>query len=134
MSVKLRRDGESLEKVLTLDGNWKQSDIAWRASSWYGLRQGVKFEPLSAADKKSRGIDEGGLALVIKGLFGRGGPKLQEAGLRMNDVIVAVNDKDKAMTESEFLAWLRLEHGPKDSVQFTVLRGSERREFTIKMW
>jgi serine protease Do len=132
--VTLKRDGDVLTKKIEVGGNWKQSDIAWRASSWYGLRQGLKTEPLSAADKNARGIEAEGLALAVKGMFGKGGPKLQQAGLRMNDVIVALDGKTDAMSESDFLIWLRLAHGPKDSVKFTVLRGDNRRELTIPMW
>ena len=132
--VTVKRDGELLSKKFEVGGNWKQSDIAWRASSWYGLRQGLKTEPLTAADKRSRGIDADSLALAVKGMHGNGGPKLQQAGLRMNDVIVAVDGKSDAMSESDFLIWLRLNHGPEDSVKFTVLRGDDRRELTIPMW
>ena len=132
--VKLRRNGQTLDKTIALSGDWKQGDIAWRASSWYGLRQGVKFDPLPDAERKSRGIDADRLALVVKGLFGRGGPKVREAGLRMNDIVVAIDDKTKAMTESDFLAYLRLNHGPQDSVQLTVLRNGRRQELVIPMW
>jgi serine protease Do len=134
LALTLKRGDEQLKKTVALSGNWKQSDIAWRASSWYGLRQGLKTEPLSSADKKSRGIDEDSLALAVKGMHGKGGPKLQQAGLQMNDLIVAVDGKTDAMSESDFLIWLRLNHGPKDSVKLTVLRGDDRRELTIPMW
>ena len=130
----LRRGDRRIETKVTLSGDWKKSDIAWRASSWYGLRQGVKFEALSAADKKLRGIDANRLALVVKGLYGKGGPKVQSAGLQMNDLIVAVDGQTEAMTESEFLTYLRLEHGPKDSVKLTIRRGDARRELEIPMW
>jgi hypothetical protein len=134
LPITLRRGDRRIETKVTLSGDWKKSDIAWRASSWYGLRQGVKFEALSEADKKQRGIDADGLALVVKGLYGEGGPKVQAAGLQMNDLIVAVDDKTDAMTESEFLTYLRLEHGPKDSVKLTVRRGDARHELEIPMW
>lgn len=132
--VTLKRDNAMVETKIELGGNWKQSDIAWRASSWYGLRQGLKTEPLPAAEKRSRGIGADRLALAVKGMFGKGAPKLNAAGLRQNDVIIAVDDKTDAMTESEFLIYLRLNHGPKDAVKFTVLRGDARRELEIPMW
>jgi hypothetical protein len=134
LQVELRRGQRTRSVAVALAGDWKKSDIAWRASSWYGLRQGVKFDPLPAADKAKRGIEAGDLALVVRGLFGRGGPKVQQAGLRMNDVIVAINGKTKAMNESDFLTDLRLQHGPKDSIKLTVLRGDERRELEIPLW
>jgi S1-C subfamily serine protease len=89
---------------------------------------------LSAADKQGRGIDPAGLAMAVTGMFGRGGPKLQAAGLQNGDVIVAVDGSSSAMTESEFLVNLRLKHGPKDSVKFTILRGENRQELTVPMW
>jgi serine protease Do len=134
LAVQAQRDGRTLVKTIAVRGDWKKSDIAWRASSWYSLRQGVKFDPLPAADKKSRGVADDRLALVVKNLFGNGGPKVKEAGLAMNDVIVAIDGKSEAMNESDFLTYLRLTHGPKDSVKFTILRGSERQEITIPMW
>ena len=135
LPVTIRRGGKTLEKTIVLAGNWKErSNIAWRASSWYGLRQGLKVEPLSATDKKSRGIDEDNLALAVKGLFGKGAPKLQAAGLCNGDIIVAVDGKSEDLTESAFLVNLRLNHGPKDSVKFTVLRGEKKEELAIPMW
>jgi hypothetical protein len=134
LAVKLRRDGQTHDKVVVLSGKWKESDIAWRASSWYGLRQGLQVTPLSAAQKQMRGIPEDGLALVVKGLFGKGGPLLQKAGLKNGDIIVAIDGKTVAMTETEFLVYLRLTHGPGDSVRFTVLRKEGREDLKIPMW
>lgn len=134
LRVTLRRAGKTLEKDLQLSGNWKESDIGWRASSWYGLRQGIKFDPLSAADREKHRIPGGTLALAIGGMFGKGGPKLQQAGLKKGDIIVAVDGRTAALTESQFLAQLRLSHGPKDSVKFTILRGDNRQEITLPMW
>jgi hypothetical protein len=130
----VRRGGQVINQTIELAGDWKHSEIAWRASSWYGLRQGVKSDPLSRAEKQSRGIGEDSLALVIKNLAGRGGPKVQAAGLRVGDVIVAMDGETKAMSESEFLARLRLGHGPQDSVTLTVLREDKRLDFKIPMW
>jgi hypothetical protein len=134
LPVTIRKGSRAEERTLALSGDWKKSDIGWRASSWYGLRQGVKFEPLSADEKEKRGLDADDLALVVKGLFGKGGPKVQQAGLKMNDVIVAVDDKAAAMTESDFLVYLRLTHGPRDAVKLTVLRGDQRRDLTVPLW
>jgi serine protease Do len=134
LPVVVKRDGATQEKSLSLSGDWKKSDIAWRPSSWYGLRQGVKVEPLSAEQKAARGIDADQLALQIKGLFGKGGPKLKQAGLRQNDVIVAVDGKTDPMTETDFLVYLRLKHGPQDRITFTVLRDGRRRDFTLPVW
>jgi type II secretory pathway component PulC len=134
LTATIRRGGKTLEKTIVLSGNWKESDVAWRASSWYGLRQGLKTEPASAAERTRLGLEADTLALVVKGLFGKGAPKLQKAGLKAGDVIVAVDGKTAAMTESQFLIQLRLSHGPDDSVRLTVLRAGKRVELVIPMW
>jgi hypothetical protein len=134
LPVTFRRGGQPQTASFVLSGDWKKSDIAWRASSWYGLRQGLRLTALSEADKQARGIDPAKLAFEVTGLWGRGGPKLKAAGMQERDVVVAVDGSDTAMTESEFLVNLRLKHGPRDSVKFTVLRGKDRHELTIPMW
>jgi len=134
LTVTLRRDGQLHEKSLPLRTGWKKSDIAWRASSWYGLRHGLKVEPLASDAKTSRGIYMENLALEVKNLFGKNAAPLQEAGVKTDDVIVAVDGRTQDLTESDFLINLRLTHGPKDKVKFTILRGSERMELTVPMW
>jgi hypothetical protein len=134
LDISLRRDGQVLHKKLELKGDWKQSDIAWRASSWYGLRQGLQVEQLNASDRTQRGLSAESMALLVKGLFGRAAEKLKGAGLRVGDVIVAVDGRSTPVTVSEFLADLRLQHGPQDSVKLTILRDAERREVIVAMW
>jgi len=137
LEVKVNRKGEVLAKALTVAGDWKKSDIAWRASTGYGLRYRVKTDPLPPAEKASRGLGADQLALIVRNIFTpQGQPQhpVLKAGLRQNDVIVAVDGKSDVMNESDFLVGLRLNHGPKDSVKFTILRGSERQDLTIPMW
>ena len=134
LPVEFRRGSQTLAKTITLSGDWKKSDIAWRASSWYGLRQGVKLEPVPSAEKEQRGIADDRMALAVKGLFGKGGPHLKQAGVEANDIVVAVNDRTDLLTETDFLAYLRLEHGPDDSIKLTVLRGDRRHELTVPLW
>lgn len=134
LPIEVSRDGRRLSLALTLQGPWKKSDIAWRVSSWYALRQGLKTEPLSAAQRAQRGLPPHGMALEVKGLFGKGEPKLKAAGLKVGDVIVAMDGQSADMNESEFLVALRVRHGPQDAVRLTVLRHGQRQELTIPMW
>jgi S1-C subfamily serine protease len=135
LAVTLKRGSQTLERKIVVSGDWKRSDIAWRASSWLGLRKGLKTEPLSADEKQAKGIAADRLALSVKGIYGQGEHPAKTAGLLLNDVIVAVDGQSAEMDESEFLVDLRLKHGPRDSVKFTVLRdGGRRHELTIPMW
>ena len=134
LAVTLTRNGKSLEKTISLKGNWKEYDISWRASTWYGLRQGLQLEDLHADGKNKTDLPKNRLAIRVKNMYGRGPQPLRNAGLRKGDVIVAVNDKSQYMTESEFLVYLRLTYGPKDRVTFTVLRNGQKRKLTVPMW
>ena len=134
LTVMFRRNGAAQVARLVPPSDWKAADIGWRASSWYGLRQGVKTEPLSDAEKEQRGLAANSLALVVKLLAGKGGPKLQAAGIQQGDVIVGIDGKTEAMSETEFLVYLRLRHGPQDTVRIALLRGAERKELNVPLW
>jgi hypothetical protein len=130
----LNRGGRGLRKTIVLSGSWKEADLSWRASTWPGLRYGLHTVPLSAAEKKQADLAADRLALVVKHMEAERTAALRKAGLRVGDVIIAVDDKAGAMTESQFLAYVRLSHPPGDQVKLTVLRGKERLDLTIPMW
>lgn len=130
----VRRAGAEVAVDVPLTGDWKASDISWRASSWYGLRQGLRAQVVPEADRAKRGLPSDKMALAVTGIFGKGGQVLTKAGLKKDDIIVAMDGKTDPLTDSEFLIRLRLDHGPKDSVRFTVMRGGKPVELTIPMW
>jgi predicted metalloprotease with PDZ domain len=132
--VVLKRGGKELRKTMALSGSWKESDLSWRASTWPGLRYWLHTVPLSAAEKKRADIAANRLALVVKGMEAKRTAGPRKAGLRVGDVIIAVDGKTGAMTESQFLAYVRLSHPPGEQVKLTVLRGKERLDLTIPMW
>jgi hypothetical protein len=134
LAAVLKRGGKELRKTIALSGPWKESDLSWRASTGDGLRFGLHTVALSAAEKKKAKLAADGLALVVKGMEGKRTAGPSKAGLRVGDVIVAVDGKTAAMTESQFLAHVRLKHPPGDRVKLTVLRRKERLELTIPMW
>jgi hypothetical protein len=134
LPVTFVRAGKPMSQEISLAGDWKKSDIAWRASTWYGLRGGLKVLPLTESERKTHGIAADKLALAVKGIFGKNTAALQAAGLKNGDIIVAVDGQDADLTESEFLVRLRLDHDPQEKVKFTVLRGNDRRELNIPMW
>jgi hypothetical protein len=134
IDISVLREGKRLNKSLTPGRDWKKADIGWRASSWYGLRQGLKTEPLPDEQRASRGLAAGSLALVVKNLYGKSAAALPAAGVKKDDVIIGVDGQTGAMTESEFLVHLRLNHGPKDSVKLTILRDGQRHDLNVPLW
>jgi len=134
LPVTVRRGAASVDVKVALQGDWKRSDIGWRSSSWFALRQGFKTEALTAEAKQSRGLAAEALALEVKGLYGKSAAHLKKFDVKQGDVIVGVDGRSEAINESEFLVHLRTKHGPGDSVRFTVLRGNERKELSIPLW
>ena len=134
LTASIRRGGKESQATLALSGSWKESDLAWRSSSGPGLRWGFWAVPLNADEKRKHDIPADSLALQVKNLYAPRADKLKQAGISTGDVIVAVDGKTEAMTESEFLAYLRLTHPPDDRVRFTILRQGKRQELEVPMW
>lgn len=133
LDVTWRRSGQTLAKAVRLSGHWKESDLAWRGSSLvFGLRNGLMTVRLTGEQKRARGIAPDGLALRVRRLLGDAG-RLGELGLRVDDVIVAL-DGEPDISESQFLARLRLDHPPGDQIKLTVLRGHEQHELELPIW
>jgi S1-C subfamily serine protease len=132
--VKVRRGEQTIEAELAVKGDWKRTDIGWRASSWYGLRYGFKVDPVPLDARAARGLDETTGALEVKGIFGKSVPVMQKAGVLKGDVIVKVDGRPVPKTESEFLVELRTQYGPKESVTFTVVRGNEKKDISVPLW
>jgi len=131
LAITLKRGGETLAKSVTLSGRWKETDLSWRESSW-ALRPGLQTIALSNAQKEEQGLPANALALRVL----RVQPKaayVKQAGLRQGDVIVAVDSRTAPMTESQFMAYVRLNHPPGDSVRLTVLRGQQKEELTMRL-
>jgi hypothetical protein len=128
------RDGDSRAAELPLKGDWKKTDLAWRASSGPGLRWGVWSTPLPATGRGELGIPNGRMALQVKNLFGpRANPVIQ-AGLKVGDVIFAVDDRTDLLEEGEFLAYLRLNYSPGERVRLSVRRRAETVQISVPMW
>lgn len=134
LPLSLRRGGEQVDVALKLSGDWKRSDIAWRGSSWFALRQGLKTAPLPPPEKEKLGLAADALGLKVEGMFGKGASPLQKSGLMRGDVIVSIDGHQKVMNESEFLVLLRTKYGPNDAVKLTVLRGGARKELNVPLW
>jgi S1-C subfamily serine protease len=119
---------------MTLSGGWREGNLSWRASSWWGLRHGLQLEALSAAQKQSRGLAADATALVVKGMFNPRTEVLKKAGLKVGDIIIGVDDRSNLATESQFLAHIRLTHGPGERMRLLLLRGSEKVPLEVPMW
>jgi predicted metalloprotease with PDZ domain len=131
LTVNFKRGSQMLEKTLSLSSAWKESDLSWRESSW-ALRPGLWTVPMSDGQKLEKGIPADALGLRVKWVFGKDSAATK-AGLRDGDIIVAVDGKTAAMTEGQFIAYVRLNHPPADKVRLTLLRGGKREDVLMQL-
>ena len=95
---------------------------------------GLLLEDLSAEERTKAGIGEDAMALVVKHVGEYGAHAVaKKAGFQKGDVVVAVDGRKDALTESGLLAWLAEKTKPGDRVPVTVLRGGKRIDLTLPM-
>jgi hypothetical protein len=134
LTVKLQRGGQNLEKTLALSGKWKESDLGWRESSWFGLRHALHLQPLSAAERKQRGLAGDAPAYKVQNMYGAGPEPLRKAGLKVGDVILAVDGRTDLTTEAQVFVYIRLNHPPGSRIKLSLLRGGQRMELDVPTW
>ena len=125
----LRRAPANPAKTITLSGSWKETDLSWRETSW-ALRPGLQTVPLSPEQKQAGNVSAEALALRVKWIRSEAA-YVKEAGLREGDLIVAVDGKTAAMNESQFLAYVRLNHPSGETVRLTLQRGSQTEDVLL---
>lgn len=129
--VTYTRDGKEAQTTLKLEGDWRKTDLSWRASLWATEpRPGFWGEALTADEKKKAGVADAALAVRIGGVE-PGRPSAQ-AGLKPGDIVIAVGAESKHMTGKQLQAWFRVNLKPGDSVRVKVLRSGKTREVTLK--
>lgn len=134
VALRLRRGEKAVGPLaLSLPKGWRRTDISWRASQGdLAPTVGIWAEPLSAEQKRQRGLEPGRLGLRVSFMFP--GPQWAKTrgDLRMNDVITDVNGAGlPAMTTRQFHSHFRLAFNVGDTALLNVLRGTERLEIRV---
>ncbi len=138
LKAEVRRGSRTVPLKLTLGPGWRQGDsISWRATSWELRRMvtgGLLLEELLATERRQAGLPENGMALRVKHV-GQYAPHnaAKQAGFQQQDVLVQVDGRAAAMTESQLMAHLLNTKRPGDRVPVTVLRKGERLELYLPM-
>jgi serine protease Do len=138
LPISIRRSNAVSNAVLALPANWRsKSDISRRVGTWpmRGMAfGGMIMEDLADADRKTRSLGTTDLALFVKGVgnFGKHAAA-KNAGFQKEDVIVTIDGQKKRMTEGELLGYLLQKHQMGETVQATVLRGTQRVDLKLPM-
>jgi serine protease Do len=129
--VSWQRKGQAMEAAMDLAAGWKKTDVSWRWSlKSLSPSPGVQGDDLSGAERKARGLAPESLGLRQQAFLS---PEARHAGVRINDVIVGVDDHRPAMTAQQFEAFIRLTYRVGDVVTLRVLRGNERLDLPLKL-
>jgi hypothetical protein len=137
LPARARRGGTTIDLTLTLADGWRRGNISWRPTTW-GLRQmglgGMKLADLRDEDRRRTGLADDRMALKIEHLGEYGEHAIaKRAGLEKGDVIVAVDNDDRRMTESQLLDYaLRRKHRG-DAMAVTVLRDGSRKTLSYAL-
>jgi membrane-associated protease RseP (regulator of RpoE activity) len=121
------RDSQPIETAIGLQRSWRQRDVSWRSSITGLLPEGLHLGELSNSERQKRGIPPGQTGLQVRYSF----DKASKAGVRMNDVVAAVDGKTDIANVGQFLEHIWLREKPLEKVVLTVLRKDERLEITV---
>jgi serine protease Do len=116
------RAGELKHGTLHVQDGWRKTILDWRMSIAEGnIGASPGFFPLRVSAEQRRAI---GLGEVDKAVRVYIGPNTlgaaREAGLKNDDIVVAVNGKPLPAEGRAFLVWFRINHDPGDEVTLTV--------------
>ncbi len=123
------RGDELMGASLALGDGWRKTVLGWRMSisqGNIGAAMGFAWPLACQPDlRRERGIAAGAMAVVP--YFGeRDDWPAQRAGLREDDVIVAVGGESPDVAQRDFLTWFRLRYEPDDEIVLTVRDASGR--------
>lgn len=132
------RNGEKMTLPITLAKGWRErSDISWRTTTWELRRMafgGMVLEDLPAADRAAAGIADKDLALRVKyvGQYGDHA-RAKQAGFVKGDIVVSVDGKTQAQTETTLVTRLANTKKPGDRVTMNILRDGKPHTLTINL-
>jgi serine protease Do len=111
LSAVVERAGERVSLNIKLAEGWRrQTDIAWRVSSW-GMRRigtgGALFQPLTTQERRNAGVNLDGLALRVKhvGQYGAHGAA-KRAGVKVGDILISYDSQVDDWTPSQLLGYI----------------------------
>ncbi len=134
------QDGKIHTGVISVKDGWKQDTplaFSWRPSKW-GLTPAPGFggRPLKRQEKKTRGFVESSFAfrvgyLVTWGDQARYGRIAAKAGLRVGDIVTAIQEKGDFRSVEHFHAWWRLTRKAGETVPVDILRQGKKMRILI---
>jgi hypothetical protein len=125
------RQGRTMKGALALAAGWKKTDLSWRRSlKTLSPSLGVMGDDLTAEEKARLALSAEALAFRQMAYLT---PTANQAGVRVGDIIVGVNEHRPAMTARQFETFIRLTYRAGDTITLHVWRGKDRLELPLKL-
>jgi len=132
VALRAKRDGQPIEKTLTLNIGWKKTDISWRGSLW-------SLKPILAtwcAQIKKEEVEKlhlgkGVNALEVRWInTGRAeGRAAKQAGLRKGDIIIGMENQPLRLNSQQFNLHVKLNYKVGEKLPLTLFRSGKRIRF-----
>lgn len=130
VDLKWLRDGKVMGGTLSLDGDWRKTDLSWRASIVGGNVGAFPGFWANDAGVMRQRLEIPANTMAIKPFIGQRmlTGSAYKAGLRANDIVLSVNGETRNMQPGEFIVWFRQKFDPGDEVVLKVKNenGKER--------
>jgi S1-C subfamily serine protease len=125
------REGKTERGTIALSEGWRKTDLSWRWSlQSLQPAPGLRGEDLTAVEKEALSLNPGRLAFRQGNFVGR---EAQRAGIRQNDVILGLDERELKMTACQFDVYVRLNYRPGQRVVVNVLRDGRRLDLPMRL-
>ena len=131
LDLTVEREGVRLKRTIPLRGDWRKTDISWRASMWnLRPRVGIHAPEITVEEKLELGLSPADMALKAKWIPNQAA---RQAGLKNGDIIVEVAGNRQAMSTAQFNLLIRLSYQSGDAVPVKIRRGGQTLSLQLPM-
>jgi hypothetical protein len=138
LNSEILRGRKRIKLALDLAADWRrQSDIAWRTTTWDLRRMaagGMVLQDSTAEERRAARLPDDTLALRVNHVGEYGDHAVaRRAGFKKDDILVSVDNLTSHMAESELFRYLLQRKMPGEKIRVTLLRDGERMTLELLM-
>ncbi len=129
IDIAWQHDGKPVTAKLTLQPEWQRTNITWRPSLMDLLPSITIYgSDLTAKEKKDLGLAEARVAFRQETPIH---PAVMKMGVRVNDVIIGIDNRTLHLSMDQFLAFIRQNYLIGETATLNILRDGKR--FDLKV-
>jgi serine protease Do len=138
LNAQILRKRKRIKLALDLAVDWRrQSDIAWRTTTWDLRRMvagGMVLQDSTTAERRAAKLPENTLALRVSHVGEYGDHAVaKRAGFKKDDILLSVDGQNGHLAESGLFRYLLQRKMPGEKIPVTVLRDGERMNLELLM-